>query len=167
MSLGFDIVQRSTAREWRAWLIYFCAVAGLSALCFASLRTHLLDTHDAESFSDHLRIAEDWRYFFSPEKEQATGRLLADGVKYATFLVFDNDVAAFHLLVVFVHTIASLLLALLVRRMGYALELAFAGGLLFLVNVSHADQRRTHTRHTERIVQCRDPMHRSEVGDIN
>ena len=35
------------------------------------------------------------------------------------------------------HTLASLLLALMFRRMGLNLELAFLGGLLFLVDVSH------------------------------
>jgi len=122
---------------WRAWLLYAAAVTTLTWISFGSLRFHQLDTHDAESFADHLRIEQDAFYFFSPDKEQATGRLFADAVKYATFLVFGNDPAVFHLLVVAAHMLASLLLALLVRRMGFAIEWAFSTGLLFLLNVAH------------------------------
>lgn len=123
--------------ELRVWLLYVAAMAALTWVAFGGLRLHQLDTHDAESFADHLRIEQDGSYFFSPDKEQATGRLFADAVKYATFLVFGNDAAAFHLLVVAVHMLAALLLALLLRRMGLAIEWALCAGLLFLLNVAH------------------------------
>jgi tetratricopeptide (TPR) repeat protein len=123
--------------EWRVWLCYATVVAALTWLSFGSLRFHQLDTHDAESFADHLRIEQDGSYFFSADKQQATGRLFADAVKYATFLIFGNDPAVFHLLVVALHMLASLLLALLVRRMGFAVEWAFSTGLFFLLNVAH------------------------------
>ncbi len=123
--------------ERRLWLLYVAAIVALTWMSFGGLRLHQLDTHDAESFADHLRIEQDGSYFFSPDKEQATGRLFADAVKYATYLVFGNDPAAFHLLVVAAHMLASLLLALLVRRMGFSLEWAWCTGLLFLLNVAH------------------------------
>jgi len=109
----------------------------ISILCFASLRHHLLDTHDAETFQDHLRIDQDWTFFFSPDKTQASGRPFAEAVKYAAYLIWGNDPAAFHLLVVATHTLASLLLASLCWRMGCDLKVGLAGGLLFLVNVAH------------------------------
>ena len=123
--------------EWRVWLCYATVVAALTWLSFGSLRFHQLDTHDAESFADHLRIEQDGSYFFSADKQQVQGRLVADAVKYATFLIFGNDPAVFHLLVVALHMLASFLLALLVRRMGFALEWSLSAGLFFLLNVTH------------------------------
>lgn len=124
-------------KERRLWSYYFAFVLILAALCFGDLRFHQLNTHDADSFADHLRIEQDGYYFFSPDKAQAQGRFFADAVKYAAFLAFGNDPTAFHLLVVATHVLASLLLALLVRYMGYSVECAFAVGLLFLLNVAH------------------------------
>ena len=140
-----------TARdELRVWLLYVAAIMALTWVAFGGLRLHQLDTHDAESFADHLRIEQDGSYFFSPHKEQATGRLFADAVKYATFLVFGNDAAAFHLLVVAAHMLAALLLALLLRRMGLAIEWALCAGLLFcsmsLISKRYTIFRRSTTR---------------------
>ena len=53
------------------------------------------------------------------------------------FTVVGNDPGASHLVVVGFHTLASVMLALLFSRMGIAIELAFLGGILFLVDVSH------------------------------
>ena len=127
----------TAAKERRLWGYYFALVLSLATLCFGDLRFHQLNTHDADSFADHLRIEQDGRYFFSPDKAQAQGRLFADAVKYAAFLAFGNAPTAFHLLVVTAHVLASLLLALLVRYMGSSVEYAFAAGLLFLLNVAH------------------------------
>ncbi len=121
----------------RLWLAYIAGMACLTWLCFGSLRHHLLDGHDAESFADHLLIDQDPSYFFSHNKQQATGRFTADGAKYAVYLVFGNDPAAFHLAVVATHLLASLLLALLVYRLYAAQVLAMLTGLLFLLNVTH------------------------------
>ncbi len=114
--------------------LLFCI---LSWICFADLRHHLLDTHDADMFRDHINISRDWTLFFSPDKEQATGRPLAELVKYAAFLTFGNDPSRFHLLVVAFHTLASFLLALYVFRLAQAPLLALTSGLLFLLNVTH------------------------------
>ena len=56
---------------WPAYALGLCLIA---ALCFGNLHTHLLDTHDADSFSDHLQIQQDGAFFFSPDKAQASGR---------------------------------------------------------------------------------------------
>ena len=76
-------------------------------------------------------------FFFSPEKEQATGRPTVELVKFLAFLVWGNDAAAFHLVVVFFHTLASLLLAWAAHRLGAPVEVGLTSGLLFLVNVAH------------------------------
>jgi tetratricopeptide (TPR) repeat protein len=123
--------------EGHRWLAYAGLLSLLSLLCFGSTPALLLDTHDAETFQDHLKIAQDWKSFFSPHKAQASGRPLAEAVKLATFFLFGNEPAAFHLLVVFFHGLAALLLALLVGRVGGSLWTGYAAGLLFLVNVTH------------------------------
>lgn len=119
------------------WGLYLCFLAVLTALCFGSLGEHLLDTHDADTFQDHLRISQDWTLFFSPDKTQASGRPLAEVVKYLAYLIWGNHPGAFHLLVVAAHTLASLMWAWVCRRLGLELELSLVTGLLFLVNVAH------------------------------
>jgi len=114
--------------------LLFCI---LSWVCFADLRHHLLDTHDADMFRDHISISQDWTFFFSADKEQATGRPLAEAVKYAAFLAFGNDPGRFHLLVVAVHTLAAFLLSLYVLHLAQTPLLALVSGLLFLLNVTH------------------------------
>jgi tetratricopeptide (TPR) repeat protein len=121
----------------QTWAAYFLLLAALSALCFGSLAGHLLDTHDAQTFQDHLRISQDWTFFFSPDKAQASGRPFAEAVKYLAYLLWGNDPRTFHLLVVAAHTFASLLWALVCQRLGMSLELSLTSGLLFLVNVTH------------------------------
>ena len=119
------------------WLGYFFLSVMLSWLCFSSLRHHLLDVPDADSFADHLLIDQDWTVFFSLDKTQASGRPFAEAIKYGAYLLWDNDPAVFHVLVVGVHTLASLLLASLAVRLGMSLGVSMAGGLLFLLNVAH------------------------------
>ena len=59
----------------------------MAALYLANLRTYLLDTHDVDFFSDHLRIQQDWIFFSSSDKVQASGRPVAEAVKYLVFLI--------------------------------------------------------------------------------
>jgi tetratricopeptide (TPR) repeat protein len=118
-------------------MAYVLLMGVLSALCFADLASHGTDNHDAETFRDNARITQDFSYFFSLDKEQVTGRPVADLFKWIASLFLGSNPAAFHLLVAFVHTLASLALAFLVRQMGAALKLSFLSGLLFLVNVTH------------------------------
>jgi len=121
----------------RTWVFYAILMGAVSALFFASLVHHKLDNHDAETFRDNARISEDFWFFFSPEKEQASGRPAAELTKWVASLFLGEDPGLFHLLVVATHTLASLLLAFLCRRLGINLELSLLGGLLFLVNVTH------------------------------
>ena len=51
------------------WLVYTGLLYLTAWLCFGNLHTHLLDTHDAETFSDHLRIEQDL-FFFSAKKSK-------------------------------------------------------------------------------------------------
>ena len=121
----------------RTWAAYALLLAVLTWTCFGSLRFHLLETHDFETFRDNAKISADFSYFFSPEKENASGRLLHELAMWLFHLVVGPDPAAFHLLVVAMHFLASLLLARLFVRAGADLELGMLGGLLFLLNVAH------------------------------
>ena len=118
-------------------LLYIAFVCLVSALCFGSLRHHEIYFHDDETFRDNVAISEDFSFFFSSSKEQFTGRPVAEFVKWIAFSAVGNSPPACHLIVVAFHTLASLLLALLFRRLGLNLELAYLGGVLFLVDVSH------------------------------
>ena len=51
----------TAAKERRLWGYYFALVLTLATLCFGDLRFHQLNTHDADSFADHLRIEQDGR----------------------------------------------------------------------------------------------------------
>ena len=92
------------------WPAYAAVVVFLSAVYFAGVRDLGLDVHDAQTFRDNAAIAQDWGFYFSPEKEQRTGRPLADLVKYLAYVVWGNSPQAFHLLVVAAHTLSSILL---------------------------------------------------------
>ena len=127
-------ILRSQRLLWPGYVVAMCVV---SALCFGSLRDHLLDMDDHEAFRDNIRIAEDFSFFFSSEKQQPGGRPLAELVKLAGFLTWGNDPGSFHLLVVAFHTLAAVLLAALFCRQGTGLRMSLVGGLLFLVNVAH------------------------------
>ena len=121
----------------RTWAAYALLMAVLTWACFGNLRFHLLETHDFETFRDNAKVSADFGYFFSPEKEQASGRLLHEFAMWLFHLAFGPDPAAFHLLVVALHFLASLLLAYLFVRAGADIELGLLGGLLFLLNVAH------------------------------
>ncbi len=110
----------------------------VSALCFGSLKDHLLDGDDHEAFRDNIAMAEDFSFFFSSyEKQQPGGRPLAELIKLVGYLIWGNDPGFFHLLVVAIHTLAAILLVTLFWQQGMSLRTGFVGGLLFLVNVAH------------------------------
>ena len=119
------------------WPGYIVLVCSLSALCFGSLQGHLLDMDDHEALRDNIRMAEDFSFFFSSEKQQPGGRPLAELIKLAGYLIWGNDPGLFHLSVVAFHTLGALLLAILFSRQGIGLGTSLAGGLFFLVNVAH------------------------------
>ena len=119
------------------WPLFVAIACILSWINFASLGDHLLDAHDQQTFDDNIAIAKDFSFFFSPLKQQATGRPTAEFVKYVAYLAWGNDPRAFHLLSVGLHTASSLLLPLLFIRCGLPIYVSFLAGLLFLVRASH------------------------------
>ncbi len=121
----------------RVTALYVACLLVLTVVGFAPLGHLDLDLHDAEMLRDHQAIASDFSFFFSEHREQATGRPLAELIKWLGFAVWGANIAAFHYFVVALNTIASLLLAWLCYRLDISPSVALATGLLFLVNVSH------------------------------
>ena len=138
LSSTFNFLATALSNKGLVWAGYSLLVILLSAVCFGSLKDHLLDVHDYETFQDNIAIGENFAFFFSPEKNQPTGRPVADLVKFLAYLIGGgNDPAFFHLLVVAFHALATILLALLACRLGTSLTMSLTGGLLFFVNVAH------------------------------
>ncbi len=125
---------RALPRSWFYYALFYCA---LGIVTFASLRHHLIDTHDVETFGDHMAISENFSFFFSPEKATASGRLVDEMAMWIAYLVWGNNPALFHLLSAACHLLAGFSLALLYRRLGADRELSFAAGLLFMLHVGH------------------------------
>lgn len=122
-----------------AWLLFTALIIVLSALAFAGLRHHKIDTHDEETFLDNIALSQDFSYFFLPPQDRglASGRPFAELLKFLAFLVFGNDPSYFHLLVVASHTLASLLVAAMAISIGVTPAVGFSAGLLFLYNIAH------------------------------
>ena len=121
------------------WVGYACLLALLSVIYFGNLKDLLIDTHDDQTFRDNVALSKDFTYFFAPpeEKQLGSGRPAAELAKWLGYVVWGNDPGWFHLYVVAVHTVASLILARVAWRMGMGLYLSFTGGVLFLINVVH------------------------------
>ena len=117
--------------------LYAASMVLLAGAFFAPLGDLGLDTHDGEMFRDHQAISHNFSFFFSDAREQATGRPLAELVKWLAFVAWGPDARSFHFLAIALHTIASLLLAWVLCRLGQCIPVGLATGLLFLVNVAH------------------------------
>jgi hypothetical protein len=122
---------------WQSKVLYVVIMAIITVVFFASLGTLGLNVHDAEMFRDHARISQDFSFFFSDEREQATGRPVAELAKWLVFTACGADARSFHLVVVFLHATASVLLAFVLWQLGVKVIVSGATGLLFLLNASH------------------------------
>ena len=118
------------------WAIYGALIALVAGIYFGSLSELMLEVDDARTFRDNVAVAQDFTYLFSAHKEVGSGRLMADFFRFIVYLLVGNQPGPVHLVVVAVHTLASLLLARLAFRLGLSLEVSLLSGLLFLVNVA-------------------------------
>ncbi|SVB40063.1 uncharacterized protein METZ01_LOCUS192917, partial [marine metagenome] len=109
----------------------------LSWVFFADLTEHRLDSHDIEMFRDHTAIDGDITLMFSAAREQRSGRPVSELVKWLFYLVNGNDVVAFHLLSIGMHTLASLLLPALFRQWGASPLLSRSAAVLFHTQTAH------------------------------
>lgn len=117
------------------WFLYAGVIGAVTLVYFADLAGHPFDVDDEFYLRDSAAMSEDFSNILSPSRLQ--GRPLVNLVFWAGGALWGERAAGFHLLVVFFHALASLLLARTARRLGAELEMAFLAGLLFLVNVAH------------------------------
>jgi tetratricopeptide (TPR) repeat protein len=59
------------------WWAYSCFIILLAGVYFGSLSELMLEVDDARTFRDNAAVAQEWTYFFSPDKEVGSGRLTA------------------------------------------------------------------------------------------
>ena len=118
------------------WFLFAVLICAVSWIFFSTLSGHLLDSHDIETFRDHIAISEDFSFFFSPDRELAL-RPADTLFKWLVFLIWGNEPTWYHWLCVGIHGLNALLLASLFRNFGLSLELSMMAGLLFLINVGH------------------------------
>jgi len=118
------------------WTVYALVLIVLAAVCFGRLADHPFDVDDELYLQDCAAVSADFLQLFSTEK-LFPGRPLVEFVLWGGYVFWGGDAGRFHLLVVFLHVLASFVLAVLGRRLGGSLEASFLGGALFLVNVAH------------------------------
>ena len=121
-------------------MLYIGFVVLLAAVNFGSLREHLLHVDDANHFLDNIKTSENFWYLFAPPEEKGlgSGRPISEFVKWLPSVIWGNAPGVYHMVVVVLHTLASLSMALVCRKLGMNLELSWLSGVLFLVNVAHA-----------------------------
>ncbi len=120
----------------RIWWGYSGLIILISWVYFGSLSELKLEVDDARTFRDNVAVAQDFAYLFSPDKEVGSGRLNSDFFRFVAYLLVGNQPGPMHLVVVAVHTLASLLLARVAFRLGLPLPVSLLSGLLFLANVA-------------------------------
>ena len=96
-----------------------------------------LDTHDDETLADNELIRADPLIFFSTDKQQFTGRPVAEAAKFLIGLPLDDDTRPFHLANILFHSANCALLAWLVARVSRNESLAALTAVLFAVSPVH------------------------------
>ena len=124
-------------RETRTtWIAYALVLALLAAVAYGGLAHQSLDTDDFEYLRDANAANQDLSLLFSTDRE-LPGRPIAEAVFLLGHKLWGQNPTPYHLLLVGLHLLTSLLLAQTFRRLGAHLEISLVGGLLFLLNVAH------------------------------
>ena len=103
------------------WTIYALLLGLLTAVAYGGLAAQALDTDDFEYLRDAAAGAQDLSLLFSDARE-LSGRPVAEIVFLLGHSLWGAEPAAFHLLVVALHLLTSLLLAQTFRRLGADLK---------------------------------------------
>jgi len=96
----------------------------------------MLEYDDRAYIQDAAIAQEDPAHLLSAERE-FPGRPAVDLLFVAAFRVWGQSPAAYHMLTVGLHLVASVLLAYTLRQLGVDLWLSFLSTVLFLLNVAH------------------------------
>ena len=86
--------ERSTVFRM-SWPIYALVLCALAAVLYAPVGEHLLDTHDADYFSDSEESLRNPSYFFSAEKRMP-GRPFFELLLLLQYATWGNDPRLFH-----------------------------------------------------------------------
>ena len=115
---------------------YAVLMACLAAAAFGGFADMPFDTDDFDYIHDARSVLDEPARLFAPEN-RLPGRPTTDILFAVTYAFWGNDPTSYHLLLVGLHLIASLLLAYTLRRLDVGLELSLLAGILFLLNVAH------------------------------
>ncbi len=123
--------------QFRSWVIFVVLICLTSGFFFAPVVEMGLAEHDAETLRDNALISHDLSYFLSSQKEQITGRPISEFAKWLASLLCGDDPQLLHIAGISLHTLAAMLLAYLLWKMGAQLLLCFSASALFLTNIGH------------------------------
>ena len=121
------------------WCVYIAATALIAAVTFGSLAEFPINQiagDEQDTFQDIKKILQDPTYLFSADRKMYISPVL-DILFSGIYFLWGDLPTAYHILLVLLHVLASLLLAYTFRVLGADLELSFLAALLFLMNVSH------------------------------
>ena len=121
--------------------IFALLIVLLAWAAFPGLSSHPLNAvgDDQEALHDLALISSHPDRFFSDQR-QAPIRPPADLILLSGYLLWGENSAGYHLLLVGLHSIAALLLFHVLRRLKVDRELALVSALLFFLNVAHPDR---------------------------
>jgi hypothetical protein len=119
------------------WVSYAIALAITAYLFFFRVADYPLEVDDTLYILDGLATAADFSHFWSNEK-LFPGRPGVELLMWLGYLAWGEDTAGYHLLSLFFHWLACLLLA----RFGFVYGIsttsgALLGGALFMVGIAH------------------------------
>ena len=122
--------KRSTVSRL-SWPIYALMLCALTAVLYAPLGEHLLDTHDADYFGDSEESLRNPSYFFSAEKRMP-GRPFFELLLLLLYATWGDDPRLFHWAGIVLHAVAACVLALSTWRTCGEWDGAQLAGVLFI-----------------------------------
>jgi len=120
----------------RLLIIYVAFLIFLSWIIFFDVTNLMFDADDQELLGDIAQIASDPSFAFSDQRFMPF-RPLSDFVFLCAYLCWGDNAAAYHILLISLHCVVSVLLAYTLRNYGYSLNLSLLSSVLFLINVAH------------------------------
>ena len=124
--------------DGKTWGIYVLLMVLLTVVAFGNLGTYDFwdGWDDWDQMADLAVASKDFSHLFSQSRLYDV-RPPVDLIFLGGYFLWGENPAAFHLLHVGLHLLASRVVVFVVYRLGLDLELSLLSGLFFLVNVAH------------------------------